>query len=376
MLGVSAVPAILQFVLMLLLPESPRWLFRKGKCEDSVAVLEKIYPPEHLEDEIKELMSTVNKDLEMENSKKNGQYFEVLRQKEVRAALVVGIGLLAFQQFTGINTVMYYSPTIMEMAGFTSNRLALILSLIIAGINALGTIAGMYLIDHIGRRRLAIFSLMGVIVALLLLSVSFWLSEASSPSFEIEASDAMCRAFVNASRVVQWSCNDCLQQGCGFCAAEGNLRNAGSCLQSGNSAMCTEQSRIWYSSFCPGTFGWMSVLGLGLYIVFFSPGMGPVPWTVNSEIYPLQYRGICGGIAAMSNWISNLIVSESFLSLTELVGTAITFLIFGLIAFLALIFVWKFVPETKGLSFEEVERIFKKRAYGESYKDSGDIQRV
>ena len=87
--------------------------------------------------------------------------------------------------------------------------------------------------------------------------------------------------------------------------------------------------------------------------------MGPVPWTVNSEVYPLQYRGTCGGIAAMSNWISNLIVSESFLSLTEVVGTAATFLIFGVVALIALVFVWKFVPETKGLSFEQVENLFK-----------------
>jgi SP family myo-inositol transporter-like MFS transporter 13 len=98
--------------------------------------------------------------------------------------------------------------------------------------------------------------------------------------------------------------------------------------------------------------------------------MGPVPWTVNSEIYPLQYRGACGGIAAMSNWVSNLIVSETFLSLTEVVGAAVTFLIFGAIALVALVFVWKFVPETKGLSFEQVENIFKQQRSNDQPSDS------
>ena len=65
----------------------------------------------------------------------------------------------AFQQFTGINTVMYYSPTIVQMAGFNSNELALLLSLVVAGMNAVGTILGIYLIDHAGRKMLALSSL-------------------------------------------------------------------------------------------------------------------------------------------------------------------------------------------------------------------------
>lgn len=370
MLGVSAIPAILQFIVMLSLPESPRWLFQKDKCEDAVAVLEKLYPQEQLEDEVQGLISSVSSGLELNNSSGVG-WFDLLKRRELRSALVLGVGLQVFQQFVGINTVMYYSPTIMKMAGFTSNRLALMLSLITSGLNALGTVVGMYLIDRIGRRHLAISSLLGVIISLFLLSVSFHLLDATSPSFEIEVSEAACPAFVNASRAVSWSCSDCLQQACGFCAASQNLMSAGSCLQLSSAATCTQQSRTWYSSVCPGNFGWMSVLGLAMYIIFFSPGMGPVPWTVNSEIYPLHFRGVCGGIAAMSNWISNLIVSESFLSLTGLVGASITFLIFGIIALVALIFVWKFVPETKGLSFEEVDRLFMKRSKGVNHNESG-----
>ena len=111
----------------------------------------------------------------------------------------------------------------MQMAGFTSNRLALLLSLITAGLNAIGTVIGMYLIDRIGRRHLAISSLIGVIVALLLLSVSFQLSASSSPSVEIVDVDTTCSSLVNSSQVASWNCDYCLRQGCGFCAADENM---------------------------------------------------------------------------------------------------------------------------------------------------------
>lgn len=104
--------------------------------------------------------------------------------------------------------------------------------------------------------------------------------------------------------------------------------------------------------------------GLALYIAFFSPGMGPVPWTVNSEIYPEAYRGACGGMSATVNWVSNFIVAQMFLSVVELVGTSTTFLIISGITVLAFVFVLFFVPETKGLTFEQVERMWKERAWG------------
>ncbi|KAI5014477.1 hypothetical protein ZWY2020_055867 [Hordeum vulgare] len=92
--------------------------------------------------------------------------------------------------------------------------------------------------------------------------------------------------------------------------------------------------------------------------------MGPVPWAVNSEIYPEAYRGMCGGMSATVNWISNLIVAQTFLSIVGWVGTGPTFLIIAGIAVMAFIFVALYVPETKGLSFEEVDLLWKERAWG------------
>jgi SP family myo-inositol transporter-like MFS transporter 13 len=304
MLGVSAVPAIIQFSLMLYLPESPRWLYMKNDKAGAVAVLAKINDPLRLEEEIDQLASAL---VEEQQRKSAISYLDVFKVKEIRLAFLAGAGLQAFQQFTGINTVMYYSPTIVQMAGFQSNQLALLLSLVIALTNAAGTVLGIYLIDHFGRRKLALSSLGGVIISLILLTAAFLLQSSGSSDTSL--------------------------------------------------------------------YGWLAVLGLALYIAFFAPGMGPVPWTVNSEIYPESYRGICGGLSATVNWVSNLIVAQSFLSIADAVGAGVTFGILAFIALLAFVFVAVFVPETKGLTFEEVKKIWKLRAqgfgYGSWYRGSG-----
>ncbi|XP_030536465.1 inositol transporter 1 isoform X2 [Rhodamnia argentea] len=294
MLGVSGVPAVIQFSLMLFLPESPRWLFIKDDKTKAIAVLSKIYSPDRLEDEIDSLSAASEEECRRKN---NVRYRDVFKSKEIRLALLAGAGLQAFQQFTGINTVMYYSPTIVQMAGFSSNQQALLLSMIVAAVNAAGTIVGIYLIDHVGRKKLALASLSGVLASLAILSGAFFAESSDSTN---------------------------------------------------------------------GVYGWLAIIGLALYIACFSPGMGPVPWTVNSEIYPEAYRGICGGMSATVNWISNLIVAQTFLSIADAVGTGATFLILACVAVLAIVFVGIFVPETKGLTFEEVEKIWKERAWGSS----------
>lgn len=154
----------------------------------------------------------------------------------------------------------------------------------------------------------------------------------------------------------------------------------GACLISNDTTkdQCQKQKhREWYTEGCPSKYGWLALIGLGLYIIFFSPGMGTVPWVVNSEIYPLRYRGICGGMASTSNWVSNLIVSQSFLSLTDAIGTSYTFMIFIFITVAAIIFVIIFVPETKGLPIEEVEKMLEKRALNfKFWRRSSDSDQV
>lgn len=138
---------------------------------------------------------------------------------------------------------------------------------------------------------------------------------------------------------------------------------------------CKANHRTWYTEGCPSKIGFLAIVLLALYIISYSPGMGTVPWIVNSEIYPLKYRGLGGGIAAVSNWVSNLIVSETFLTINTELGSAGTFLLFAGCSFIGMVAIFLLVPETKGLQFEEVEKLlqegyspFKKKKSVESGK--------
>ncbi|QHO04058.1 probable inositol transporter 2 [Arachis hypogaea] len=369
MLGVAAAPAFIQIVLMLLLPESPRWLFRKGREEDGKSILRKIYPPEEVESEINALKDSV--EMEMKDSEASGKVsiITLLKTKTVRRGLYAGMGLQIFQQFVGINTVMYYSPTIVQLAGFASNRTALLLSLVTAGLNAFGSILSIYFIDRTGRKKLVLFSLSGVILALVVLTVVFHESATHSPMVSsVDTShynNYTCPDYKLGATPAHWDCTKCLKATphCGFCVSQVNKLVHGACLVSNDTTKdaCQNEGKLWYTEGCPSKTGWVALIGLSLYIIFFSPGMGTVPWVVNSEIYPLRYRGICGGMASTSNWISNLIVAQSFLSLTQAIGTAYTFMIFIFITIAAIIFVIIFVPETKGLPIEEVENMLDNR---------------
>jgi len=374
MLGIAAVPAIIQFFLMFYLPESPRWLYRKKREAEAIAIMKMIHPPEDIENEIQELKQSVEEEIELHGPSQKIQFSQLWKVKEVRYALIAGCGIQIFQQFVGINTVMYYSPTIVQLAGFASNTVALLLSLITSGLNALGSILAIYLIDKFGRRKLLISSLLGVIASLVLLTIVFHITTDSSPLVSRKAtqqfSGYQCPQYISTSAT--WDCMRCLKASpeCGFCASGGNQLLPGACLLSNSTVkhVCEGDSRPWFTRGCPSQYGWVAVLGLALYIIFFAPGMGTLPWVINSEIYPLRYRGTCGGLAATSNWVSNLIVAQTFLTMTVTIGTSMTFLVFGVISVIALFFVLIVMPETKGLSLEQIEGTLQQRVDNFSFK--------
>jgi MFS transporter, SP family, galactose:H+ symporter len=114
--------------------------------------------------------------------------------------------------------------------------------------------------------------------------------------------------------------------------------------------------------------GWQGPLALGsllLYIAGFAVGMGPVPWAVNSEIYPLRVRAICASAATTVNWITNLIVSITFLSYGNAVTKAGAFWTYACVCGVCFVFVFFLMPETKGKSMEEIQALFRKqKSYG------------
>ncbi|KAK4592034.1 hypothetical protein RGQ29_016495 [Quercus rubra] len=370
MLGVAGIPPIVQFFLMLLLPESPRWLYKQGKVKQATEVLGKIYPIDEVGKELEQLKASIEA-AEADEASIGNNFFTKFRSAmkniEVRRALYAGVAVQVVQQFVGINSVMYYGASIMQLAGFASKAVALALSLITTGLNAVGSIISMLFMDRQGRRRMMIVSLVFIIIGLVVLSTVFYQSSQHAPGIDNYNSshfgnNSNCTAYISAPDTSRWNCMTCLKQKCGFCASEGDKFQPGSCLANekaiGN--MCTQQHRVWYDEGCPSKLGLFAVLLLGFYIIVYSLGMGTGPWIVNAEIYPLKYRGFGGGVAAMSNWTANLIVSMNFLSLTEALGSWGTFLLFAGFSFLGLIAIYFLVPETKGVPLEEIEKVLRK----------------
>jgi len=166
MFYVGVVPAIVLLVGMIFLPETPRWLMQKGRESESRKVLERIESAEMLEQELNKIR------VEVEKNKDKAGWRELL-QPWMRTPLFIAISIMFFQQFVGINTVIYYSPKIFLMAGFEGNIAAIWASVAVGVVNLLATIISVYFVDRIGRRKLFFIGLTGISISLTSLGLCF-----------------------------------------------------------------------------------------------------------------------------------------------------------------------------------------------------------
>lgn len=171
MFAVALVPAVVLFVGMFLLPESPRWLFNNGRLEQARTVLGRSRSPEEVEFELQELEEIKRR--EREQGTRQRVELKELLSPYVRPALIVGIGLAIFQQITGINTVIYYAPTILQGVGFSEGGAIAATALGVGVVNVGFTVLAVYIIDRVGRKPLLIIGLIGMIVSLSLLAIVF-----------------------------------------------------------------------------------------------------------------------------------------------------------------------------------------------------------
>jgi sugar porter (SP) family MFS transporter len=166
MLGLGAVPALALGIGMLQMPQSPRWLVMVGQDYAARKVLEKIRrdDEEAITQELEEIKGSIEA--------QPGGWRDLL-QPAVRAALLVGVGLAVLQQVTGINTVIYYAPTIIQFTGVNGNSAAIVASLGVGVVNILATLVALRLVDRRGRRPLLMVGVAGMVIALTVLGAAF-----------------------------------------------------------------------------------------------------------------------------------------------------------------------------------------------------------
>ncbi len=275
MLFAGVVPGLVLFIGMCFMSDTPRWLVSKNRDDEAKKVFSKIEPDIEPEKEIAEIKETLVD---------NRQEKAFRLKKWMIMPFVVGIGIMFAQICTGINTIIYYAPTIFKTAGFDSNLTAIYATTGIGVVNFIMTIVAVFFIDRIGRKPLLYFGLTGVMLSLFALGTSF--------------------AFAGV---------------------------LGSSLK------------------------WVAVGSLVTYIICFAMSLGPIGWILVSEVFPLRIRGIAMSVCTVSNFAFNFFVVGSFPVLLHRIGGAWTFWIFGIVSILCIIFVYFFVPETKGISLEEIE---------------------
>ena len=166
MLGLAAIPALILLIAMIFMPSSPRWLVNNGTMDKARSTLIEIRRTNNINDELNEISTSLEK-------QKGGR--KELFSPLIKPALIVGISLAIFQQVTGINTVIYYAPTIFEFAGFQSAAAAIFATLLVGIVNVVFTLIAIFLLDRVGRRKLLLLGLTGMSGMLIMLGIVFFL---------------------------------------------------------------------------------------------------------------------------------------------------------------------------------------------------------
>ncbi len=176
MIGLAAIPAALLLLLMLPAPESPRWLVKVDRVDEARSTLQRVRGQDDVEDELHEIQ-----EVEEERRQASARGWKGLGQPWVRPAIIMGCGMALFTQLSGIEMIVYYSPTILTNVGFDDSG-ALLVSVALAVTYVIMNLVGLAIVDRVGRRRLSLIMTPGAALALLVLGVVFLTGTVSAGS--------------------------------------------------------------------------------------------------------------------------------------------------------------------------------------------------
>lgn len=281
MFAVGAVPAIMLFVGIFGMSDTPRWLAMHGRDAEARKALARMRGKPETDGKVLAEYEEISSGAAAEENRPAPRFADLFTPC-VRPALIVAMGLFLLQQLSGINAVIYYAPTVFEHAGFSSSAQTILATAGIGLVNVLMTIVGMALIDRLGRRLLLLIGFAGTAVALGVIAI-------------------------------------------------GSATNM------------------------PG-MGTITFVALVLYISAFAIAIGPMPWVMMAEVFPLNVRALGMSLASLVNWGFNFLVVFSFPVLVAEFGLAVVFGIYAAVCIVGLAFTLWLVPETNGVSLEEIER--------------------
>ena len=280
MLGAETFPALLFFIALFFIPESPRWLVLKTKEDKARNIFMRIYGNIDANTQITDLKNLIQSETETS--------WKILLLPGFRTAMFIGVSLAILGQFMGVNAVLYYGPSIFQQTGLSEGD-SLLYQVIIGAVNFGSTILAMAVIDKIGRKKLVYYGVSGMLITLVLIAGYFVINK------------------------------------------------------SGNIVP-------------PVTL----LVLIMLYIFFCAISICVVIWVLLSEMYPAKVRGLAMSAAGFSLWIGTFLIGQLTPWLMTTLSPAGVFLLFAVMCLPYLYIVWKLVPETTGVSLEDIERMWQK----------------
>ncbi|KAM3860935.1 solute carrier family 2, facilitated glucose transporter member 12 [Diretmus argenteus] len=348
--GLVIPPALLQMSALLLLPPSPRFLVAQDKAEQAREVLARLRGgvKKHVDAELRDIQAGLKEESE------HG-FRELFSAKaNLRSRLLTGVALVFLQQATGQPNILSYASPLLRSVGFNSDAAATLASTGFGVVKVAGTIPAVLLVDRLGPKSFLCVGAVAMAVSLATLGAvtlqshthltslcqsesglnhthTAWDSNSTSPELDI---DILTTAFPS-----QWNSEE----------AEVLRTNRGDdgIGESGGGGTHVE---------VPSTLKWVSLISLLVYVAAFSISLGPMVYVVLSEIFPMGVRGKAVSVVSAVNWATNLLISMTFLTITEKIGVPNVMFLYAAMSFVLLVFVILCVPETKGRTLEQISK--------------------
>ena len=337
MLGIEIIPAVIWFFLLFIIPKSPAWLVYKGKIDDAKRSLAKVYPEDQVEVQVQQMAESV------ENSEASGsstlsQLKEIFSNK-MRIVLIIAFTLAVVQQFTGMNAVMIYAPTMFEQLGLGTDA-AFSSTIWIGVIGLVATLISLFLIDKFGRRPIVLGGLTLIIISIATVSYGF-----KQATYEVtEDAIVKMKDIPNIEKLNVLVGNQF--------TSDIEFKNALTEILGVESAR--DNSGVIFKETAHMN-ALLILLSILTFIAAFNFSIGPIMWVLLSEIFPISNRGVAIPLFALISSTVSALVQYLFPLEMEIFGAATTFVIYAVIVLVGLIILYKYLLETKGLSLEEIQ---------------------